>query len=134
MTKEEIAAMVSAVLKDAVPTAVAAGLQAHAAQIKADVEAALAPLRAMQSQRKSELVAKVVANSAITKEAAEAMDVSTLEVVANGLRTGAPVADFSGRGFPAPVVNTQSDDEIATAIAPKGLVAHLAEARSKKAA
>mgnify|MGYP007024638362 CR=1 FL=1 len=128
MTKEEIAAMVSAAVKDAVGSA----LKAHADQSKADLEAALAPVRAMQAARKGELVAKIVANSAITKEAAEAMDVATLEVVANGLKTPAPVADYRGRGFPLTVVNSATDAEIAAAMEPKGLLAHIQA--SKKAA
>lgn len=132
MNKEEIAAMVAAVLKDALPAAVAPILKAHAEQVAASIDTALAPVKALQAQKKAELVGKVVANSSITKEAAEAMDLATLEVVANGLKTEAPIAaDFSGRGLPAPVVNG-SDAELADAITPKGLVAHFAA--KKKAA
>ncbi len=133
MNKEEIAAMVAAAVKDVVGTTVAAALQAHATKAAADLEAALAPMRALQANQRTALVEKVVANSTITKEQAEKMDTATLEVVANGLRTQVVAADFSGRGFPVVTnVSEARDRELADAVQPTGLLAHFAA--KKKAA
>lgn len=133
MTKEEIAAMVAAAVKDAVNVAVTAALQAHSAKpaLSAEDAAAIAHARQIAANHKAGLVAKIVANTTMTKEQAEALDVSALELFVNSLKPAAPAAaDFSGRAFPAPIVNG-NEAELAAAVTPKGILAHFAQ---KKAA
>ena len=81
------------------------------------------------SEQKQALVEKVVANSKIDRKAADAMDLATLEVVANGI---APVADYSGRMVPNASFNKDESEELAGLVPPstKDLIVN----RKKKAA
>lgn len=81
------------------------------------------------TEQKEALVEKIVANSKIDRKSAMAMDLATLEVVANGLT---PTADYSGRGVPAASFNSDESEELAGLAPPttKDLIAN----RNKKAA
>ncbi len=91
-------------LDAAVKAAVSEALKTNA--LSDDDKAALADAKKARTDRKANLVAKVVANSAITKEQAEAMDFATLETVANGIL---PPAIYGGRA--APVTNADAEDD-----------------------
>jgi hypothetical protein len=91
-------------LDAAVKAAVDAALKVNA--LSDEDKAALAEAKQARADRRANLVARVVANSAIKKEAAEAMDFATLETVANGLL---PPAIYGG--IAAPVTNANADDE-----------------------
>lgn len=122
-TRDELNTLVTNAVTEALKTALPAaladtvktveGLKTNA--LSADDRAALATAARITAEHKTTLVSKITANSAITKEQAEAMPLEQLEVVANGLR---PATDFSGR--PAPVVNAleDSDPTIAAMVPP----------------
>lgn len=99
------AADIGKLVNEAVTKAVSEALKANA--LSDDDKAALADAKKAREDRKTNLVARVVANSSIKKEDAEKMDFATLETVANGLL---PVANFAGRA--APVTNAADDDEV----------------------
>jgi hypothetical protein len=106
-----IANSVAEAFKTSLPAALTDALKPVHDGLKANTlstedKAALETAKQITANRKIELVTKVVANSNITKEQAEAMDLPALEVVANGLR---PASDFSGR--PTPIVNTLKEDD-----------------------
>ena len=90
--------------------------------LNAEDRAALDFARRTYGEHKAALVSKVVANSAITKEQAEAMPVATLEVIANGLK---PAANYAGRAVPA----GEPADKAAEAMSTGGVVEFI---RNKK--
>lgn len=59
----------------------------------------------LAEQERPQLVAKVVANTDITEDAAKAMDIETLRTVANGVKPSAPPARYGGRALPQPETN-----------------------------
>lgn len=91
----------------------------HAGLTNADKEA-LEHARRVANAHKASLVEKIVANSTISKAAAEAMDIATLETVANGI-TPLPV-DFSGRPVQAPELVAQHEQEVANSMLNTGVV------------
>ena len=101
-------------LQELVANSVAEALKSHQPTLSGDQQAALDRALKLNEDHKAQLIAKVVANSDITEEAAKAMDISTLEVVANGLR--AP-ADYGGRS--TPVINTEENDVVVNAMLPR---------------
>jgi hypothetical protein len=119
--KEALAPMV----KDTVTAVVTEALKANG--LSNEDKAALADARKSREDRKADLVARVVANSTITKEAAEKMDFATLETVANGLL---PMPSYGGRA--APIANTDKDDPAVKAMTEhsSGVVAVI-QARAK---
>lgn len=82
--------------------------------------------RRAYSDHRSELVATVTANSAITARQAEAMDTATLETVANGLVI--PTATYAGR-VSANANQGDADTEANEMFASNGVVAHIRAAR-----
>lgn len=83
----------------------------------------------LADQKRPELIGRVVANTAHTKEAAEKMDTATLEIIVAGIK--APVnnnfgmTDFSGRQ--APNVNTsEGESKRALSLVPLTLAQHAA--------
>lgn len=101
-TAEELQTLVS----NAAAAAVTEALKTHSALSPED-KTALARAHQMAADDKAALVTKIVTNSKITKADAEAMDLATLTVIANGLT---PVADFSGRGLPLNANAADKDD------------------------
>lgn len=85
---------------------------AGAPALSDDDRKALEFARNQYAEHKASLISRITANSNMTAEQVQAMDVATLEVVANGLK--AP-ADYSGRGAMRPTVNNA--DESAAAMA-----------------
>lgn len=91
MTKEEIEAIVT--------NAVAAAVTKVAAPTMTDEQsAALASAVKVNADHRNGLIEKIVANSAITKEVAEAMSTNALEQVAASVTK--PAANFGGRSIP----------------------------------
>jgi len=102
-----VANSVAEALKIALPAALAETTKTITANsLTAEDRTALATAARITAEHKTTLVSKITANSAITKEQAEAMPLEQLEIVANGLR---PATDYSGR--PAPVVNSLDDND-----------------------
>lgn len=89
---------------------------------------ALDHARRVAAAHRSSLVDKIVANSAITKEAAEAMTLSVLETIANGL-TVLPT-DYSGRATTA-ATQQANEAEVVAAMQSTGLLAHVKNAKKK---
>lgn len=78
----------------------------HEAEVLTNEDrAALDHARKVYAEHRNSLVSKITANSNMTAEQCESMDVPTLETVANGLK---PTPDYSGRAVP---MANQSDDE-----------------------
>lgn len=99
-------------LNEMIANAVAKGIEGAMKTVTANAltdedRAALEQARKIQAEHRNGLIAKITANSDVTKEQAEAMDAATLEVVANGIRPAG--GDYGGR--PLPTVNSISDDE-----------------------
>lgn len=101
-TAEELQTLVA----NAAAAAVTAALKTHSS-LSAEDQAALKTAHQINVNHKADLVAKIVANSAISKADAEKMEVAQLEIIANGLR---PAADFSGRGLPINVNAADPND------------------------
>ena len=119
-------AAMKAAVNEAVQAAVAEALKANA--LSDDDKAALADARQARAQRKVDLVARVVANSSITKEAADKMDFATLETVANGLL---PVANYGARAVPA--AGADKDDPAVKAMTENSGVVALIRNKTKAA-
>lgn len=101
-TKDELATMIA--------NAVAAAVKPLSANaLTADDRSALERAHKINADHKTGLIDTIVANSKMTKEAAEKLDVPTLELFAASLDIAAP--DYSGRGFP--IVNAADKDDAA---------------------
>jgi uncharacterized protein DUF2213 len=109
MVADAVKEALAPLVKDTVTAVVTEALKANG--LSDDDKAALADAKKARETRKADLVARVVANSAITKEVAEKMDFATLETVANGLL---PMPSYGGRA--APATNADGDDEDVTAM------------------
>lgn len=108
---------VTKLVTESVTAAITEALKVNAAAapaLSADDRAALDQAKAIVADKRNSLIQTITANSAITKEQAEAMDDKTLAVVANGLP--APVADYSGRGLGANFNAAEDDDEAVKAM------------------
>ena len=132
MDKADVQAMVNAAVKeaiapavkDAVTSAVTEALKVNA--LSDDDKAALADAKKAREDRKADLVARIVANTTITKEVADKMDFATLETVANGLL---PVASYGGRA--APAAGNADDPAVKAMSEHSGGVVALIQARAK---
>jgi hypothetical protein len=125
MVADAVKEALAPLVKDTVTAVVTEALKANG--LSDDDKAALADAKKAREDRKADLVARVVANSTITKEAAEKMDFATLETVANGLL---PVPSYGGRA--APIGNADKDDPAVKAMTEhSGGVVAMIQARAK---
>lgn len=134
-----IANAVASALPGALTAAMApitATLQANA--LSADDRTALATAAKITADHKAELVTKITTNTTISKEAAEAMPLATLEVVANGIKVVEP--DYSARSFGTqrlqPAVGADGKpvvDKAVVAMVPPTTRAAIMNARKEKA-
>jgi hypothetical protein len=125
MVADAVKEALAPLVKDTVMAVVTEALKANG--LSDEDKAALADAKKSREDRKADLVARVVANSTITKEAAEKMDFATLETVANGLL---PMPSYGGRA--APIANTDKDDPATKAMTEySGGVVAVIQARAK---
>lgn len=94
-----------------------------------EIQAALALSANQVKQHRTGLIEKIVANTTITKEAAEKMDAATLEIVANGIL---PPASYIGRAVTSNEAADEDDEEIAAMTSHTNIRDDLAEAREKR--
>ena len=97
-------------------------------ELSKDDRAALDFAKNLYTENKKKLTAKITDNSNMTKEQLADMDVTTLEVIANGLKAN---EDYSGRSFPH--TNTDSKDR-AKGMNDTGVLAFMGKKQNKGAA
>lgn len=106
---EEIQAMID----KSVAAAVAAVTNSAKPALSDEDKGALAFATNSFAQHRASLVAKITANSKMTKEALEKFDVATLETIANGLPSPtAPVVNYGGRPIPVMTGNSQAGEDM----------------------
>jgi len=130
---EAINKVVTAALKKNQPKAIDA--KALAAElgpllITADMRSALALATNQVAAKRSEMIAKIVANTSITEEAAKAFDDKTLELVSNGIF---PTPNYTGRVITRGEEEVE-DAEVAAMTAHLNIRDELADRRKKKSA
>jgi hypothetical protein len=142
--KEKTAAEIAAE-KAASDAAIAAGKQPLPATV-AEMNALIAngvvaalktamPL-ALAESRRPELLVKVIAHTAHTKEAAEKMDTATLEIIVAGLKpvAVAGVRNFSGRQVPNAGKSGDDDAKFAKSMVPLSMADYVANQNAAKVA
>lgn len=104
--------------------------KATGALLSNDDRHALKTAGKIATEQKKQLVDKIVANSSIGRKAAEAMDLATLETVANGLT---PKADYSGRIVPNASFEDDESEELSGMAPPSTKTIILANRKKKEA-
>lgn len=94
-----------------------------------EIQAALALSTNQVKTHRLGLIDKIVANTTITKEAAEKMDAATLEVVANGIL---PPASFVGRQVTSNEAADEDDEAVAAMTSHVNIRDEMTEAREKR--
>lgn len=120
-------------INEAVASAVANAVKDLKPSLSAQDQASIAFANSMVANHRKSLVDKIVANSDMKAEALANMDITVLETIANGLRTAAPVADFSGRFIGEAVANSADDPEVAD-MSGSGVINLLSKRNKKDAA
>ncbi len=78
-------------------------------------KAALEFARQQYNEHRNSLVQKITSNSEMTEDQLKAMDVPTLETIANGIK---PAADYSARAVPTANGAEQTEEDIVAAMTP----------------